>query len=290
VINGLGNIAIISAGKIFQLGIRQIEPLAILAHCGEIEEDPFHGFGRMADRALEILEMELLLGQPLMPVLRVALKADSYSLLLGELLEGGSSMGIMAFEAEPVADLGMFALAILADDFFMALRTVDHAGPLRMGKCLDISMTINALQLSVDRGTKPLNVHIECKLPLFYLLFAGSRSDHLEPLFSAHLEYVTVSVTFETCLVTYRKGHPRPCKERKKYKKDEFNSEQEAGRPYPILFICTLGHRFFSSYTCMPSLKLVLFVTNCLFIVKIKFVHVLSLWSKREEVACPIAG
>ena len=167
----------------------------------------------MTDRTLEVLEVELLLGQPLMPILCVALKADSYPFLLGKLLEGSSCMGVMAFEAEPVADLGVFALVILGDDLFMALRTVDHAHSLGMGKSRDISMTINALQLSVDRGTKPFDIHIERQLPLFYLLFAGARDNHRAPFFPALREDIPVSVAFEACLISYRKGHPCPYEE-----------------------------------------------------------------------------
>jgi hypothetical protein len=126
-------------------------------------------------------------------------------------------MGVMAFEAESVADLGVFALVILGDDLFMALRTVDHAHSLRMGKGPDISMTINALQLSVDRGTKLFNIHIERKLSFFHLLFAGARNNHLEPLFPAHREDIPVSVTFETCLISEGKGRPCPRKNKEKY-------------------------------------------------------------------------
>ena len=86
-----------------------------------------------------------------------------------------------------------------------------------MGKGLAISMTINALQLPVDRGTKLLNIHIERQLPLFYLLFAGAGNDHLEPLFPAHREDIPVSVTFETCLIPKGKSHPCPRKNREKY-------------------------------------------------------------------------
>ena len=85
-----------------------------------------------------------------------------------------------------------------------------------MGKGLAISMTINALQLSVDRGTKPLNIHIERQLSFFHLLFAGAGNNHLEPLCTALREDVTVSVTFETCLIPDAKSHPCPRKDGEK--------------------------------------------------------------------------
>jgi hypothetical protein len=191
----------------------------------------------VADRALEVLEVELLLGQPLMPILRVALKADSYPFLLGEIPEGGSSMGVMALIAEPVADLGVLALVILAYDLFMTLRAVDHAHPLGMGKSLDIGMAINTLQVTVDRGTKPLIIHIEGKFPLSHLLFPGGRDDHLEPLFLVHLEDIAGPMTFETCLIPYGKSHPCPHEKGKKYQQHQPNSKKGASNAYPPLFI-----------------------------------------------------
>src|SRR4030042_5460968 len=125
----------------------------------------------MTDRALEMLEVELPLGQPPMAILLVALETDPHPLLLREFLKGGSGMGVVALEAEPLAYLGVLVLFILVYNLVMALGTADHAQPLGMGEVLDIGMAINTIELMVDRGAKLLVIHIEDNTTLPHLLF-----------------------------------------------------------------------------------------------------------------------
>jgi hypothetical protein len=108
----------------------------------------------VTDSALEVLKVQLPLGKPPVTILLVTLQTYSYPLLLGEPSEGGSGMGVVAFKAEPVADRRVLAFLILAENLFMALSTVDHPQPLEMGQIFNIGMTIDATQLTVDRGMK----------------------------------------------------------------------------------------------------------------------------------------
>jgi hypothetical protein len=212
-IDGLGHITVISAREILQLTVGKVESLPIFPLRSEMEEEPFRGLRRVTDRALEILEMELSLGQPTMPFFIVALEADPHTLLLREFLEGGSGMRVMAFKAEPLADRGVFALVILSYDLFMALRTINHTQPLGMGKIFDIVMAIDTTQIMVDRRTKLFIVHIEGKLAFVNLLFLRGWDDHLEPFFPAHLEDIAGSMAFETCLILYGKSDIHPQEE-----------------------------------------------------------------------------
>jgi hypothetical protein len=234
-----------------------------------VKNEPFHGLRRVTDGALEILEVQILLGQPPMSILLVALEANPYTLLLGEFFEGGRSMRVVTLEAEPVAHPGVLALFILAYDLFMALCTVDQAQPLGMRKRPDIVMAIYALQITVDGGTKPIVIHIECKFPLSHLLLAWGRNDHLELLFPAHLEDILSPVTFEARPVLYGKGHPGPCKEGKKCHQYERNSEESAREALAPILISKLVHPFTFSQLSFP--KPVLFLINRLTLVKINF-------------------
>jgi hypothetical protein len=98
-------------------------------------------------------------------------------------------------------------------------------------------MTVNALQFSVDRGMKPLNIHIERKLSFFHLLFAGAGNNHLEPLRTALREDVTVSVTFETRLIPDGKSHPCPRKDSEKNQQYKSHSAKEESNTRSPLFI-----------------------------------------------------
>jgi hypothetical protein len=216
-----------------------------------MEEESLRGFGRVADRALEILEVECSLGQPLMSVLRVALKADSYSRLLGEVREGSSSMGVVTLEAEPVADLGVLTLFILSYDLFMALSTINHTQPLTMGNILDIIMAIDTAQITMDRGTKPVIIYIEANLPFSHLLFFRGRNNHLEPFFPAHLEDITGSVAFKTCLILKRKSHLSPRTKGKRHQRDHCNSEEETNRAPSLLLFRSQVHFYSFLIICL---------------------------------------
>jgi hypothetical protein len=145
-----------------------------------------------------------------MSILIVAWETDVHPLLLGEFPERGGSMGIMALKAEPLADFGVLALIILSYNLVMALCTVNHAQLLLMGNILDIGVTIDTIQITVDCSTKFLIIYIEGKLPLSHRLFRGGRNDNIEPLFRAHLEDIAASMAFETCLILYSKRQLRP--------------------------------------------------------------------------------
>jgi len=216
-IDGLGHIAVISTSETLQFAIVKAEPLSILPLGGEMEEESFYGFRRVTDRALEVLEMELLLGQPSMPIFVVTLQADSHSLFLGELSERGGSMGVVALEAEPVTNLGVFALVIVVYNLFMALSTVDGAQSLWMGDILNIGMAIDTLQFTVDRGTKLSIIHKESKLPLSDLLFFRGRNYHLEPFFFAQGENIRGPMAFETCFIIEGKSHASPHKKAQRH-------------------------------------------------------------------------
>jgi hypothetical protein len=138
----------------------------------------------------------------------VALETDPYPLLLGEILKRGCGMGVMALEADPVAYLGVFVLFILVYDLIMALGAVNDPHPLGMGEGFDIGVAIGTTELMVDRGAKLIIIDIEDNPPLPYLLFPRGRNNQLESIFLAHLEDIWVPMTFETCLVLYRKRHP----------------------------------------------------------------------------------
>jgi hypothetical protein len=199
------------------LTVGKAESLPIFVLRREMEEESFRGLRRVTDRALEILEVELSLGQPTMTVFLVALEADSYTLLLREFPEGGSGMRVMTLEAETLAYLSMFALVILSYDLFMALRTINHTQPLTMGNILDIVMAIDTVQITVDRRTKLFIVHIKGKCAFVHLLFLRGRDDHLEPFFPAHLEDIGGPMAFETFLILEGKSLLSPCREGKRH-------------------------------------------------------------------------
>jgi hypothetical protein len=152
--------------------------------------------------------MLLPLGKPPMTILLVTLETDPYPLLLGEILKRGSGMGVMALEAEPMADLGVLVLFILLYDLFMALGAVDDPHPLRMGEALNIGMAIGTVELMVDRGSKLIIIHIEANPAFPHLLLPRGRNNQPEPLFIVHLEDIGASMAFETRLVLYRKCNP----------------------------------------------------------------------------------
>jgi hypothetical protein len=137
-------------------------------------------------------------------------------------------MGVMTLKAEPLADFGVFALVILADNLFMALSTINHTQPLRMRNIINIVMTINAVQITVDRGAKCFIVHIEGKLPFVHLLFFRCGDDHLEPFFPAHLKDIAGSMTFETRLILESKSRPWPRTEGKWYQQHQRDREKKA--------------------------------------------------------------
>lgn len=122
-------------------------------------------------------------------------------------------MGVVALKAKPATNLGMLTLVIVFHNLFMALSTVYQAQPLGMGEILNISMAIDAIQLSVNRNTKFLIIYIEGKLSFSHLLFFGGRNDHLKPLFPVHLEDIAGPMTFETHLIVHGKRHPCPREE-----------------------------------------------------------------------------
>ena len=90
-----------------------------------------------------------------------------------------------------------------------------------MGNIFDIVMAIDTAQITMDRRMKLFIVHIKGKFAFVHLLFLRGRDDHLEPLFIAHVEDITGSMTLETCLILERKSHLSPRTDGKRHQQHQ---------------------------------------------------------------------